>query len=131
LGVQLHVMEARSPDDLERVFAALPREGVHALLVNASRTDFTALALQSRLPAMYSARRDVEAGGLMSYGPNQPDMHYRAAYYVDRLLKGTPLADLPVEQPRKFELVLNLQTAQALGLTIPAHLLLLADEVIE
>jgi putative tryptophan/tyrosine transport system substrate-binding protein len=131
VGVQLHVLEARSPDDLERVFAALPREGVHALLLNWARTDAVALALQSRLAAMYNGRRDVEAGGLMSYGPSQPDMHYRAAYYVDRLLKGTPPADLPVEQPRKFELVLNLKTAQALGLTMPPTHLILADEVIK
>jgi putative tryptophan/tyrosine transport system substrate-binding protein len=130
LGVQLHVPEARSLDDLQRVFAALPREGVHALLLNRSRPEIAALALQRRLPAMYNGRLSVEGGGLMSYGSSQPDMHYRAAYYVDRLLKGTPPAELPVEQPRKFELVLNLKTAQALGLTIPPHLLILADEVI-
>ena len=131
LGVQLHVLEARSPDDRQRVFAALPREGVHALLLNSSRPEMAALALQSRLPTMYNGRMSVEAGGLMSYGPSQPDMHYRAAYYVDRLLKGTPPADLPVEQPRKFELVLNLKTARALGLTISPTLLILADEVIK
>jgi putative tryptophan/tyrosine transport system substrate-binding protein len=131
LGVQLHVLEARSPDDLQRVLAALPREGVHALLLNASRPDMTALALQSRLPTMYQGRREVEAGGLMAYGPSQPAMHYRAAYYVDRLLKGTPPAELPVEQPRKFDLVLNLKTAHALGLSIPPSLLILADEVIK
>jgi len=127
--VQLHVLEARSPDDLQRVVATLPREGVQALLVNASRLEMTALTLQSQLPAMYHARRDVEAGGLMSYGPSQPALHYRAAYYVDRLLKGTPPAELPVEQPRKFELVLNLKTAQTLGLTVPPTLLFQADEV--
>jgi putative tryptophan/tyrosine transport system substrate-binding protein len=131
LGVQLHVLEARSPDDLQRVFATLPQEGVHALLLNRSRQEIVALALQSRVPAMYNGRMPVEAGGLMSYGPSQPEMHYRAAYYVDRLLKGTPPADLPVEQPRKFELVLNLKTAHALGLTIPPNLLILADEVIK
>jgi putative ABC transport system substrate-binding protein len=131
LGVQLHVLEARSPDDLQRVFATLPQEGVHALLLNRSRQEIVALALQSRVPAMYNGQMPVEAGGLMSYGPSQPEMHYRAAYYVDRLLKGTPPADLPVEQPRKFELVLNLKTAHALGLTIPPNLLILADEVIK
>jgi len=130
LGVQLHVLEARNPDDLARVLATLPREEVQALLVNASRLDMTTWALQSRLPAMYHARRDVEAGGLMSYGPNQPALHYRAAYYVDRLLKGATPADLPVEQPMKFELVINLKTAQALGITIPLTLLYQADEVI-
>jgi putative ABC transport system substrate-binding protein len=131
LGVQLQVLEARSPDDLQRVFATLPQAGVHALLLNRSRQEIVALALQSRLPTMYNGRMPVEAGGLMSYGPSQPEMHYRAAYYVDRLLKGTPPADLPVEQPRKFELVLNLKTAHALGLTIPPNLLILADEVIK
>jgi putative ABC transport system substrate-binding protein len=131
LGVQLHILEARSPDDLQRVFAALPQAGVHALLLNRSRPEIAALALQSRLPTMYNGRMSVEAGGLMAYGPSQPEMHYRAAYYVDRLLKGTPPAELPVEQPRRFELVLNLKTAQALGLTVPPHLLILADEVIK
>jgi putative tryptophan/tyrosine transport system substrate-binding protein len=130
LGVQLHMLEARSPDDLQRVFAALPHEGVHALLLNRSRPEIAALALQSRLPAMYNGRMSVEAGGLMSYGPSQPEMHYRAASYVDRLLKGTPATDLPVEQPTTFELVLNLKTAQALGLTIPPALLFQATEVI-
>ena len=138
LGRQLHVLEARSPDDLQRVFAATPREGAHALFVitdallfDRSRADIAVWALQSRLPAMYGWRMYVEAGGLMSYGPSLPDMHYRAAYYVDRLLKGTPPADLPVEQPTKFELIINLKTAAALGLTIPPSLLLLADEVIQ
>jgi putative ABC transport system substrate-binding protein len=138
LGVQLHVLEARSPDDLKRVFAALPREGANALfaisdalLLDRYRANIAALALQSRLPTMYNGRMSVEAGGLMAYGPSQPEMHYRAAYYVDRLLKGTPPADLPVEQPRKFELVLNLKTAQTLGITFPPTLLILADEVIK
>jgi ABC-type uncharacterized transport system substrate-binding protein len=137
LGRQLHVLEARSPDDLQRVFTAIPRESAHALFVitdallfDRFRADITAWALQSRLPAIYGWRMYVEAGGLMSYGPSLPDMHYRAAYYVDRLLKGTPPADLPVEQPRKFELVINLKTAEALGLTLPPHLLTFADEVI-
>src|SRR5712691_8576355 len=123
LGVQLHVLEARGLGDLQRVVATLPREEVQALLVNAARPDMTALALQSQLPAMYQGRRDVEAGGLMSFGPSQPALHYRAAYYVDRLLKGATPADLPVEQPTKFELVINLKTAQTLGLTVPPTLL--------
>ena len=138
VGVQLHVLEARRPDDLQRVFAALPREGAHALLIftdalllNTSRADvLAALALQSRLPAMYGWRRFAEAGGLMSYGSSLPDIQYRAAHYVDRLLKGTPPAELPVEQPRKFELVINLKTAKELGLTISPLLLFQADEVI-
>jgi putative ABC transport system substrate-binding protein len=130
LGVQLYVLEAHSPDDLQRVFATLPHEGVHALLLNRSRPEIVALALQSRLPTMYNGRMSVEAGGLMSYGPSQPEMHYRAAYYVDRLLKGTPPADLPVEQPTTFELVINLKTAQTLDLTIPPTLLFQATDVI-
>jgi putative ABC transport system substrate-binding protein len=137
-GVQLHVLEARRPDDLQHVFAALPREGVHALLIltdalllNTSRADvLAALALQSRIPAMYGWRRFAEAGGLMSYGPSSPGFHYRAATYVDKLLKGAKPADLPVEQPTTFELVINLKTAQALGLTIPPTVLFQADEVI-
>ena len=101
-------------------------------MLNTSRADvLAALALQSRVPAMYGWRRFVEAGGLMSYGPSSLGLQYRAAYYVDRLLQGTPPADLPVEQPRQFELVLNLKTAQALGLTIPPNLLILADEVLK
>jgi len=131
LGVQLHVLEARSPDDLQRVFAALPREGVHALLLNWARTDGAALALQSRLPAMYNGRRDVEAGGLMSYGPSLPDLWRHAAIYVEKILKGAKPTDLPVEQPMKFEFVINLKTAKALGITMPPSLLILADEVIQ
>lgn len=139
VGVQLHVLEARRPDDLQRVFAALPREGTHALfiltdalLLNTSRADvLAALALQSRLPAMYGWRRFADTGGLMSYGPSSLGIQYRAAYYVDRLLKGTPPADLPVEQPTKFELIINLKAAKALGLTIPATLLFQTDEVIQ
>ena len=89
------------------------------------------LAAQSRLPAMYSWKFFVEAGGLMSYGPNNLDISRRAATYVDKILKGAKPADLPMEQPMKFELVINLKTAKALGLTIPPHLLMLADEVIQ
>jgi putative tryptophan/tyrosine transport system substrate-binding protein len=85
---------------------------------------------QARLPAMYEIRDWTEAGGLMSYGPSFVAMHQRAAYYVDRILKGAKPADLPVEQPREFELVINSKTAQALGLTIPHHVLLQATEVI-
>jgi putative ABC transport system substrate-binding protein len=137
-GLQLHVLEARRPDDLQRVFAALPREGAHALLIltdalllNQSRAVVLAtLALQSRLPSMYGWRRYAEAGGLMAYGPSRPDIHYRAASYVNRLLKGAQPADLPVEQPTKFEFVINLKTAQALGLIIPPSFLFQADDVI-
>ena len=89
------------------------------------------LATTHRLPAMYDWRMYVEAGGLMSYGPSLPERHRRAATYVDKILKGAKPADLPVEQPTKFELVINLKTAKALGITMPPSLLLLADEVIQ
>jgi len=138
LGVPLQVLEARSRDDLEQVLSTILREGVSALfvipdplLLDQHRREIAAWALQRRVPTMYNWRMYVEAGGLMSYGPSLPALHYRAAYYVDRLLKGATPADLPVEQPRKFELVLNLKTAQILGITMPPSLLLLADEVIQ
>jgi putative ABC transport system substrate-binding protein len=95
------------------------------------RTRVVALAAQHRLPAVFDAREFAEAGGLMTYGPSVPDSYRRAAVYVDKILKGTKPADLPVEQPVKFELVINLKTAKALGMTMPPSLLLLADEVIQ
>ena len=137
LGLQLSIVEVHSPDAFASAFAAMRREGADALLVlpdplllDRYRSDIAALALQHRLPAMYGWRMWVEVGGLMSYGPRLPDLFRRAAYYVDRLLKGATPADLPVEQPTQFELVLNLKTAEALGLTLPQHLLVFADEVI-
>ena len=99
-------------------------------LLNSLRGRIAALAAQSRLPAMYGGRADVEAGGLMAYEPSLQDLWRRAAIYIDKLLKGTKPADLPVEQPTKFEFVINLKTAQALGLTIPPSMLFQADEVI-
>ena len=95
------------------------------------RGEIADLATTSRLPAMYDWRMYVETGGLISYGPSLPAVYRRAATYVDKVLKGAPPADLPVEQPTKFELVINLKTAKALGLTVPPALLLLADEVIQ
>jgi ABC-type uncharacterized transport system substrate-binding protein len=137
LQVSLHVLAVQRREDLVHAFAAIQREGIGAFLVLSDplllgqfRSDMIDFALRHRLPAMYSARVYVEAGGLMSYAPSFPAMWQRAAAYVDRLLKGTTPADLPVEQPTTFELVINLKTAQALGLTIPPTLLFQADEII-
>jgi putative ABC transport system substrate-binding protein len=137
LQVSLHVLAVQSREDLAHAFAAIQREGIGAFLVLSDplllgqfRSDMIAFARQHRLPAMYSARVYVEAGGLMSYAPSFPAMWRRAASYVDRILKGTTPADLPVEQPTTFELVINLKTAQVLGLTIPPSLLFQATEVI-
>jgi putative ABC transport system substrate-binding protein len=138
LGLHLHVVELRRAEELDTVFAAMTRAGVDALLVlgepqvtDRLRGRIVDRAAQSRLPAMYDWRMYVEAGGLMSYGANLIDKYQRAAEYVDKILKGAQPADLPVEQPSKFELVINLKTAQALGLTMPPMLLLQADEVIK
>jgi putative ABC transport system substrate-binding protein len=138
LGLHLHVVALHRPDELDTAFAAMTREGADALFVLADvalmdplHGRIAALAAQSRLPAMYGWRAYVEAGGLMAYGPSLPDVWRRAAIYVDKLLKGAKPAELPVEQPTKFELVLNLKTAQALGITLPPALLVLADEVIQ
>ena len=115
----------------------MAKERVGGLLVvadtmfNLHRARLVELAAKSRLPAAYGTRDAVEAGGLMSYGPSLPDLFRRGATYVDKILKGAKPADLPVEQPTKFELVINLKTAKTLGLTIPPSLLLRADQVIE
>ncbi len=136
LGVQLQLLEARGPNEFDGAFAAMAKERVGALLVVADsmfiahRTRLADLAARSRLPAAYGFRESVEAGGLMSYGPSVPDLFRRAATFVDKILKGAKPADLPVEQPTKFELVVNLKTARALGLTIPQSVLIRADEVI-
>jgi len=137
LGVHLHVVPLRSPDEVDGAFAALTQEGADALVVLGEPLLLDRIigaivdrAAQHRLPAIYRWRSHVEAGGLMSYGPNQPAIWRRYAYYVDRILQGANPADLPVEQPTKFELVINLKTAQALGITIPPTLLFQADEVI-
>jgi putative ABC transport system substrate-binding protein len=137
LGVQLQLLEARGPNEFDGAFAAMGKERVGALVVlsdaifSSHRTRLADLAARSRLPAAYSVREYVEAGGLMSYGPSLLDSHRQAATYVDKILRGTKPADLPVEQPTKFELVINLKTAKALGLTIPPSLLGRADQVIE
>ena len=138
LGLHLHIVEVRSADELDTAFAAMTQAGADALLVAAAPTLYgnlrgriVDLAAKHQLPAMYQWKMYVDAGGLMSYGPSLPDMHRRAATYVDKILKGANLADLPVEQPTKFELVINLKTAKALGLTMPPTMLFLADEVIQ
>ena len=141
LGLQLQHLEVRGPDDFERAFGAAATGGAEALTMLASPRLFgtgsiylpriAAFTAQTRLPAISHAREFPEAGGLMSYGVSIPDLFRRAADYVDKILKGAKPADLPVEQPRKFELVINLKTAQALGLTIPPSLLFQADAVIQ
>jgi putative ABC transport system substrate-binding protein len=137
LGVQLLLLEAQGPNEFDSAFAAMAKERAGALLVlsdgifSSHSTRLADLAARSRLPAAYAVRESVEAGGLMSYGPSFLDLYRRSAVYVDKILKGAKPADLPVEQPTKFELVINLKTANALGLEVPATLLARADEVIE
>jgi len=137
LGVRLQPVEARGPADLDRAFSDMTRGRTGALTVLGSplfvneRRRLTDLATKSRLPAVYPGRLYVDAGGLMSYGTSLADLLRRAATYVDKILKGATPADLPVEQPTKFELVISMRTAKALGLTIPLSVLARADQVIE
>ena len=137
LQVQLHLVEVRSPQEIDHAFSAIRSVPVDALLVLldplflAHRARLVELTVTSRLPAMYAFREDAEAGALMAYGPSFPDMFRRAATYTVKILKGAKPADLPVEQPMKYELVLNLKTARALGLTFPPHLLVWANKVIQ
>ena len=137
LGVKLQILEARGPNEFEAAFAAMARERAGALLVvpdavfGFHRAPLQVLAAKSRLPTMYGLREHTEAGGLMSYAVDLRDSLRRSATYVDKILKGTKPADLPIEQPTTFELVINLKTAKALGLTIPPSILLRADSVIQ
>ena len=137
LGLHLNLTAARDLGGIEAALSTIPREGVGALVVLDDgifvhhRTRIASLALQSRLPTVNALREEVEAGGLMAYGPNLTALAGRAAYFVDKILKGAKPGDLPIEQPTKFELVINLKTARALGLKIPRSLLLRADQVIE
>jgi len=137
LGLRLQIVEARGPANFDRAFSDMTRARAEALTVlstpvfDSERGRLVDLAAKNRLPTVYSFRTYVEAGGLMSYGTNIADLFGRAATYVDKILKGAKPGDLPVEQPTKFELVINLKTAKALGLTIPPSLLQRADQVIE
>ena len=137
LKLTLQPWEVRSADDLERVFAALSKERQDGLYVHggplmaANEKRIVGFALKSRLPSVYANREAVEAGGLMYYGADQAESYRRIAYYVDRILKGAKPADLPVEHPKKFELVINLKTAKQIGLTIPPNVLARADKVIK
>ena len=135
-GFEVAKLEIRRPEDIAPAFEALkgPAEVLYVCsdpLVNANRIRINTLALVARLPTSYANREYVDAGGLMSYGPNFADLFRRSAELVDKVLRGTKPADIPVEQPTKFELVINLKTAKALGLDVPPMLLARADEVIE
>lgn len=137
LGVALHVLKVRNPSEFEQAFVAMRSEGDGALMVgtdplfNTNRGRLVTLAAQSRMPTMYGLREFMSEGGLMFYGASLPHMYERAATFVDKLLKGAKPSDLPVEQATEFELVINLKTARALGLTMPPLLLFQADEVIQ
>ena len=137
LGLALRAHEVQGPDDFAARFAAIAQERPDALLVPSDalmfqyRHQIARLALEARLPTLFEPREMAEAGGLLAYGPSYAAIFRRGAFYVDRLLKGVKPADLPFEQPNQFELVLNLKTAKALGLTVPQSLLLRADQVIE
>jgi putative ABC transport system substrate-binding protein len=137
LGVLVHNYGVREPKDFENAFSVMTQVPPDALLMIADSVtflhrrlvlDFTA---KNRLPAMYELREVVDDGGLMAYGPSLAGLFRRAVYYADRILKGAKPADLPIEQPTKFELIINMKTAKALGLTIPQSVLMRADEVIQ
>jgi ABC-type uncharacterized transport system substrate-binding protein len=137
LGVQLKIVEARPPAELERAFSAMHADRAGAVLTVGGagfyldRVHIAGLALRNRLPSVFQNREFVDAGGLLSYAPSTVANYQRAAVFVDKILKGARPADLPIEQPTKFELVINLKTAKALGLTIPQSVLFRADQIIE
>lgn len=137
MGVKLQLLDVRKPEGLEPAFAAANQQHADGLiggqdgLFMTYRKQVAELAAKYRLPAIYRSMEWVEAGGLMAYGPNYPDLYRRAAVYVDKIFKGANPGDLPVEQPSKFELIINLKTAKTLGIKIPPPLLLRADDVIQ
>ncbi len=137
LDVETTLIEVRSPTDFDDAFVAMRRRHVDSLVIGLGalfwlhRSRLVELVAKAELPAIYAYREPVEAGGLISYGTSLPDLSRRAAYYVAKILKGAKPADLPVEQPTKFELIINLKTAKALGLTIPPSVLARADEIIQ
>ncbi len=137
LGLKIQSLEVRSPDDLGNAFQVATKAGAQGLItfrhapIMRGRKRIVALAIKSRLPAIYGDKRFVEAGGLMSYGTNWADLYRRQATYVDRILKGAKPTNLPVEQPKKFELFINLETARQIGVTIPPEVLFRANKVIK
>jgi putative ABC transport system substrate-binding protein len=137
LGLQIQSLEVRIPDDFEGVFQAAAKGGARALTVSThpiftgNRNRILDFAVKNRLPGIYPWREYVEDGGLMSYATNLSDLYRRAATYVDKILKGAKPADLPVEQPKKFEFIINLKTAKQIGLAIPPNVLARADKVIK
>lgn len=137
LGVEVELFEVSRSEEFDNVFGEIARRRMQATFIfgdpmyGVHQTKLTELALRYRLPAMHTNRSHVENGGLMCYGPSFPDLWRRAASYVDKILKGAKPADLPIEQPTKFELIINLKTAKGLGLVVPPTLLSRADEVIE
>jgi putative ABC transport system substrate-binding protein len=137
LAVRVHFVEARGPADFDRAFSTMTRERAGALSVLttvmfvAERRRLVDLAAKNRLPTVYPWREAVDAGSLMSYGVSIPDLYRRAATYVDKILKGAKPADLPVEQPIRFEMAINMTTAKALGITFPQTILIRTDQVIQ
>ncbi len=136
LGLRLQLLSAKGPEELESAFDAAKRAGTQAIIAHPStfvatnRARIIDLAAKNRLPAIYASTEYAEAGGLISYGPDLVDNYRRAAVYVDKILKGTKPADLPVQQPTKFEFVINLKTAKQIGMIIPPNVLARADKVI-
>jgi putative tryptophan/tyrosine transport system substrate-binding protein len=137
LSVQLQILNVKKPEEIENAFSSMIRGKIGGLMVMTpsmfwlNRARIVELAVKSRVPAIYPDSRFTDAGGLMSYGPNYAELYHRAAYFVDRILKGSKPEDLPVEQPTKFELVINLKAAKEIGLTIPTEVLMWADRVIK